>query len=154
MDLPEAYELATSLMAHHGLDGWHFAFDRAKRRAGQTNFRDRRITLSRYITEASTPEQVRDTILHEIAHALVGPNEKHGPKWQERAIRIGATPRASMRGAPQVEGLWEGVCPRGHVIYRHRRPTRPTSCAVCFPRHYSPKYAISWHNRRTGERLT
>lgn len=154
MDSQQAHELAVSLMAQHGLSDWHFGFDRAKKRAGQTNFRDSRITLSQYITAGSTTEQVRDTILHEIAHALVGPQEKHGPKWREQAKKIGATPRASMRGAPQLEGIWVGTCPNGHVIYRHRRPTRPTSCGVCFPRRYSHTYAISWHNRRTGERLS
>lgn len=72
MDIDQARALAQELMAFHGLTGWSFAFDRAKRRAGAAHFDRKQITLSRALTEASDDDAVRDTILHEIAHVLVG----------------------------------------------------------------------------------
>ena len=39
-------------------------------------------------------EQIRDTVLHEIAHAIAGREAGHGPLWKVTARRIGATPRA------------------------------------------------------------
>ena len=39
-------------------------------------------------------EEIRDTVLHEIAHAIAGPEAGHGPLWKATARRIGATPRA------------------------------------------------------------
>ena len=41
---------------------------------------------------------------------------------------------------------WIGVCPTGHVAYRHRRVTRPTSCAKCAPR-FDERYVFSWSRR-------
>ena len=70
MNLKDAEELALSLMRKHGLSHWEFGFDRAKRRFGACNFSKKRISLSKYLTEVNEIEQVRDTILHEIAHAL------------------------------------------------------------------------------------
>ena len=40
------------------------------------------------------PREVRDTILHEIAHALAGAKAKHGPAWKAIARRLGATLKA------------------------------------------------------------
>ena len=40
--------------------------------------------------------EIRDTILHEIAHALAGPEARHGARWKAIARRIDATPRANV----------------------------------------------------------
>ncbi len=39
------------------------------------------------------PSALRDTILHEIAHALSPLNERHGERWQAKCREIGALPR-------------------------------------------------------------
>ena len=39
-------------------------------------------------------EQIRDTVLHEIAHVIAGREAGHRPLWKVTAQRIGATPRA------------------------------------------------------------
>ncbi|MFD2980356.1 hypothetical protein, partial [Klebsiella pneumoniae] len=41
---------------------------------------------------------------------------------------------------------WVGSCPAGHVTYRHRRPTRPTSCARC-SRTYDARHLFAWTRR-------
>ena len=46
--------------------------------------------------EKSGGAEIRDTVLHEIAHALVGPEARHGPEWKAIAKRLGATPRANV----------------------------------------------------------
>ena len=79
MNLFEASILARSLMSEHGLADWGFAFDHARRRFGACNYTRRRITLSRPLTLLNGIDEVRDTILHEIAHALC-PGDKHGPR--------------------------------------------------------------------------
>ncbi len=45
----------------------------------------------------------RQTILHEIAHALTLSEPGHGPEWQNTALRIGCTPS-------HVSCYWD--CPR------------------------------------------
>ncbi|HEY2587403.1 MAG TPA: SprT-like domain-containing protein [Tepidisphaeraceae bacterium] len=78
-------------MAQHGLAGWSFRFDHAKRRFGSCQHRERTITLSRPLVLLNDVAEVRDTILHEIAHALT-PGDGHGPKWRAACRRVGARP--------------------------------------------------------------
>lgn len=132
MDLTEARALARSLMAQHGLTGWRFEFDRAKRRAGVCRHGQKVIGLSAPITRLHPEAEVRDTILHEIAHALAGPRAGHGPAWVATARRIGCSgERCVSEDVPTVPGDWVGVCPRGHVADRHRRPERVLLCGRC-----------------------
>jgi predicted SprT family Zn-dependent metalloprotease len=91
MNLHEAQILARDLMTTHGLAGWSFRFDHARRRFGCCNYTHKRISLSRPLTLLNPIEQVRDTILHEIAHAMT-PGKNHGPEWRAACARIGAKP--------------------------------------------------------------
>ena len=74
--LADAIELATKLMREHGLTGWRVKLDHARRRAGQCDYNTKVISLSRLYVRNAEKNHIRDTILHEIAHALVGPH--HG----------------------------------------------------------------------------
>ena len=127
-------------MADHGLATWAFRFDRAVRRAGQTNFTTRTISLSKPLTELCDEAQVRDTILHEIAHALAGPAHGHDQTWRSIASSLGARPRARNH-FPQVPGRYVAVCPNGHRHTRHRKPRGQVSCGWC-SRTYSEKHRL------------
>ena len=86
--------MARRLMDEHGLTGWTLAFVEAKRRLGDCHFRHHVIRISRAHALEGSEEQIRDTVLHEIAHAIAGHEAGHGPLWKVTARRIGATPRA------------------------------------------------------------
>ena len=86
--------MARRLMEEHGLLDWTLAFVEAKRRLGDCHYRDRVIRISRAHALQGSEEQIRDTVLHEIAHAIAGPEAGHGPLWKATARRIGAMPRA------------------------------------------------------------
>lgn len=143
MELDRARDLALDLIEQHGLD-WKFGWDHARRRAGQTDFTNRRITLSKHLTPLCSPEQVRQTVLHEIAHALVGPGHGHGPVWQAKAKEVGADPRRTT-GAdfPTLAAPWRAVCSAGHTHERFRLPRRDVSCGYC-SRTYSDRHVLSW----------
>jgi hypothetical protein len=96
MDLHEAQSLALELMEKHGVTaaGWTFAFDNTKSRMGVCKYGPRLIAVSRLFAAHATESEVRDTILHEIAHVLAGPDAKHGILWKAHASRLGATPKA------------------------------------------------------------
>lgn len=144
MDLADAYWLAERLVQQHGLDGWTVEFDSAKRRAGVCRFSDRVIGLSAPLTALHDEDRVRDTILHEIAHALVGPRHGHDAVWREAALRIGSTgERCVDAEAPRLRGAWMGVCPAGHLTDRHRRPERVYSCPQC-RRGFSLAHVYTW----------
>lgn len=137
-------------MAEHGLRGWTLAFDRAKRRAGICRFDRREIGLSAPLAVLHTEAEVRDTVLHEIAHALVGPRHGHDAVWRAAARRIGCSgERCVSRDAPELEGAWVGHCPAGHRVTRHRRPDRPAACRRCGPT-FELAHLIEWtHHGRT-----
>ncbi|MFE6966715.1 SprT-like domain-containing protein [Agromyces sp. NPDC057679] len=98
MDINAATALARKLMNEHGLSDWHLALGSAERRMGSCHYRTTTIRLSRLYIAAAEERQVRNTILHEIAHALVGAyvvrglsrvRSGHGPEWKKKAIEIG-----------------------------------------------------------------
>jgi len=88
----DARELAWQLMRLHGLSNWKFEFDHARRRFGSCQSTRKVITLSRPLVLLNDVQQVRDTILHEIAHALT-PGDGHGAKWRRKCAEIGANPK-------------------------------------------------------------
>lgn len=94
MNLIEAEVLIQQEMTKHTMHflGWRFEWDNAKRQFGQCRFGEKIIRMSRVLTELNSREDVLDTILHEIAHALIGPQHHHDVFWQMKAKSIGAKP--------------------------------------------------------------
>ena len=144
MQIDQALALARRLMAEHDLQGWTVVADRAKTRAGVCRFAKRQIGLSRPLTELHSPEEVRDTILHEIAHALVGPEHGHDRVWRAKAREIGSSgERCLSTEAPLVPGAWVGTCAAGHRSTRHKAPTRVMTCGRC-SRRFDVRHLIRW----------
>ncbi|QDU70757.1 SprT family zinc-dependent metalloprotease [Mucisphaera calidilacus] len=135
MDLVEAENLALRLMSEQGLVGWSFGFNHRRRALGICNFTDRRIELSRHFVLRHEVSEVRETILHEIAHAIAGPKAGHGLAWKAACLRLGIAPR--VRGEAEMpEGRWRAVCPGCGVCHsRYRRPMRGRDyyCKACGP---------------------
>jgi hypothetical protein len=108
MDTTTATALATKMMGDHGLTatGWVFKFDGATSRLGLCNYTAKTISMGLTYVLAAEPEQVEQTMLHEIAHALVGcyatkpdgsrllylgqyVKNGHGAAWKMKARQIG-----------------------------------------------------------------
>lgn len=133
MTLGEARSLAESLMARHGLADWSFDFDRARRRLGSCRASHRRITLSAPLTRLNRRGVIRDTILHEIAHALA-PGDGHGPAWRAACRRVGARPeRCAVDGEVVLPPApYALVCDRCGARYaRFRRSRGRYLCGRC-----------------------
>jgi len=100
MQLIDAKTLALETMRLHNLSGktgWSFHFDESTHRFGSCNITKKVITLSSRLTSNNGIEEVKDTILHEVAHALDYIETKHwghGPTWKRICVRIGAKPKA------------------------------------------------------------
>ena len=138
---------ANALIALHLDETWSFGFDNAKTRAGLCNFTAKRITVSRYLAARFEDDEIHQTLLHEVAHAIAGPRVGHGPRWRAIAADLGYVGGRLHDGPIASEyAPWVGTCPAGHVIHRYRRPTRPMACGRC-SRRYDPRFAISWAQR-------
>lgn len=90
----EVHRLAAKLMDEQGLTdyGWRFELSTTKHRVGECNHTKKRIRYSIHCVKETPIEEIKDTILHEIAHALVGPGHGHNRVWQAIAIAVGARP--------------------------------------------------------------
>lgn len=87
-DLDEIRTLAITLMFEHKLNGWKFVFTTAVRQYGHCSHRQKVIGISKHISPMNSLEETRNTILHEIAHALVGPGHGHDQVWKNMAVEI------------------------------------------------------------------
>lgn len=88
-----AQELIDEHLGHCEIP-WRLTWNNRRRQLGCCSYWPREISLSIPNTLASPMEEVIDTILHEIAHALAGYGAQHGPKWKAIARELGAIPKA------------------------------------------------------------
>jgi hypothetical protein len=145
MTLQDAKAMALTLMDAHGLQDWTFAFDRAVRRFGTCNRAMRRITLSAPLVKLNSEAEVRDTILHEIAHARS--RGGHGRSWRREAARLGCRVRACYTGdVATPTPPFVGECPRcGRLSRGHRRSK--VACGPCCKRYNNDRYTSAFRLR-------
>lgn len=114
----------------HGLSKWRFQFDHSTRRAGCCNYHDRVISISFDLARNGLDADIRDTILHEIAHALVGKKHNHDAVWQAKAREIGCSGDRTHRlelSPPRYHVRCENHC----WTHTAHRQTRRLICRTC-----------------------
>jgi len=125
----EIERLARQLMADHGFSHIPLRWSNGKRILGAVRFlrvthQPIDLTLSKIMLPLLPEDQVRDVILHEIAH-LMTPGEGHGPRWKAACRQIGAKPERTTTVPQEVKAATAKhtlVCQKcGHEVYIHRR---------------------------------
>jgi len=149
MELSRAKNLAFNLMLEHGLiqSGWQFEFDNARRRFGVCRFRTKRIGLSQHLVALNYEAKVKDTILHEIAHALVGAKHGHDWVWKRKAIEIGCNGERCYSSAEvnTPQSRYIALCVGCNTTHKkHRAPKTSASCGKCSGGRYNPTYKLEW----------
>ena len=154
MTIDKAKQLAINLMTKHGLieKGWSLRFDKAKRRYGCCMHSRRIISLSSPLTQIRQDDNVKNTILHEIAHALVGGGHGHDDVWRTKALEIGCNGQRCSNDV-SLKGNWVGECPNGHVYYKHRISKSQRSCGICYPKKFNEKYLITFKKKKHEQHL-
>lgn len=119
--------------------GWSAKVGSAKKQLGSCHYRTKNIYISLPLANLTGEEQLEDTILHEIAHAIAGSKAGHGPAWKAVCREIGANPNRTVELDPgQVDELykWESRCPTcessgiGRGIKKHHRRGK-LRCGYC-----------------------
>ncbi|VGO14923.1 hypothetical protein PDESU_03493 [Pontiella desulfatans] len=123
-------QLALELMAQHGLKGWRFKFDHSTRRAGSCHFREKLITLAFDLARNGTDEDIRDTILHEIAHALVGRKHNHDATWKAKAKEIGGSGERTHR-LQFAPPRWNVTCENRCWTHTAQQRNPKLICSTC-----------------------
>ena len=73
------------------LRGWKLSVQNFHKNAGITWYTTKRIQLARRMLHVFSTKQVIDTILHEIAHALLPISAGHGPAWARLHRSLGGS---------------------------------------------------------------
>ncbi len=124
----EARTIAARLLREHGLDemGWTFKLDKAKRRAGLCDYEVRVISISGPQLNSLSYAGSLDTILHEVAHALL-PHHGHDQDWKDLFLALGGNGKRLTQAEEILVPLKPsvvGTCPAcGIEIPRYRRPS-------------------------------
>ena len=137
--------MACALMRKHGLDSsWSFTIDHnATARGGQTRHRSKQIGLSLAYIKVATKDEIKNTVLHEIAHAIVGPGHGHDDVWKAVFIGIGGDGSRCMservsQALRETTANYRVVClDNGHFLgYRKRRSNIVNTkvCGICSSR--------------------
>lgn len=102
-------QFANLLLQQSGLaaQGWRFSINTNRSRLGVCRYRGKSIEISQFHL-TSDDREIRNTLLHEIAHALVGPGHGHGPVWKAKAREIGCT--GERCGKMDAPSKYTGVC--------------------------------------------
>lgn len=170
----EIFALARELMQKHGIGHWDLKWINSHSYAGLcwTHFwhtdpsRSRgKIELSWNFFEVFSDFDIKDTILHEIAHALTptpiqrtstGRTRRihHGAEWKAKAKEIGCSGERCVRQeANQPKSKYRGVCPNGHESRRSRltwNAKHGSSCGKCDNK-FNPRYMYDWYSNDTGK---
>lgn len=110
--------------------GWTFGFDLAPSRAGVCRYNERRIDLSVSYCLTATRSEIEDTILHEIAHAIVGPRHNHNAVWKAKAREIGCAGERCHRVQHSIP-KWVGECGCGQQWFRQTLQRRMIGNRIC-----------------------
>lgn len=111
MNRNEAVRLTTNLMNRHGLDSWFFKWSHAKLIHGQCHHSQRKIVLSKHFVDLNDVDCIEQTILHEIAHALVGHGHGHDYVWRMKAREIGVRRPAPTKYSNMPSFRYTASCP-------------------------------------------
>ena len=140
--------------------GWSFRWDRAKRRFGCCDYTNKKISISRHLAKLNEFEQGKDTVLHEIAHALAGRQAGHGPVWIQACQKVGARPERcySTQEVQTPQARYVRYCPtclRVRPLYR--KSNKKFACGRCCKQYnngqYSEKFALRVVKREQFEAI-
>lgn len=74
----------------HSLSDWHIRLTTNMNILGFCSYKDKCIILNQFHIETHPEPEIKNTILHEIAHALT-PNHGHDDTWHDKARELGCT---------------------------------------------------------------
>lgn len=131
MNRTTAHSRMQDLMDENGLTGWTFTWIKAKTTLGLCNHTKRELSLSTHLVDNNEWPEVRKVVVHEIAHALAGPNHGHDRHWRIICLTLGGDGKRCSAAAT-VAPTWVATCPGcKRTTGQHRAPLRVKACGSC-----------------------
>jgi predicted SprT family Zn-dependent metalloprotease len=132
-ELAALAQRARALLEQHHLTGWSFQFDNGRKRAGCCQYATQVISLSYAFAQKVPEAEITDTLLHEIAHALVGKAHNHDEMWRAKAQEIGCSGRRC-HALQFVPPRYIVTCERHCWVATADRRRRGVVCMECHGR--------------------
>ena len=149
MERKEIILMARDLMSKYSeLSLWRFSFNNRKKSFGVCSYTTRTISISSYLCDSMTDIAIKDTLIHETAHALtIG--HGHDYVWRRKCAELGGVPQRtaslskSLRDGAILQSKYTLTCPCcGYKIPKHRAIKHSTSCGICHPGGYSENFKM------------
>ena len=141
MEFREAVDKSREMLKEYCPD-YSFDVNGAKNRCGLCNYRKKTIELSEHFIKLNDWPIVKNTLLHEIAHALTK-GEGHNYVWKAKCEELGMVNVKRLNTRAQM--------PRGNIIYQcincdnqfnlHKRIKRKRACTVCCNKYANGRYS-------------
>jgi predicted SprT family Zn-dependent metalloprotease len=137
MEFNAALKIARELIDAHGYAHVPIKKDNSfKRIAGccQTGFSVLYFTFSKRLVPLLSDADLRDTILHEIAHAKVGYGHGHDNAWKLAALAVGARPErcaTQVMDAHAIGYKYVAACNCGPIHGKQRMSYKRFKCGRC-----------------------
>lgn len=136
MELNLAVELTKEELKKYNLQDWAVRFNDRRCSFGLCSYHEKTIYLSKHLVELNTVERVMNTVLHEIAHAILGPGHGHNNEWKKLCLQIGGDGIRCYTEAntvtPKLEHKYTYVCTScGLEIVKTYKMQRPRACGKC-----------------------
>ena len=144
MKLYQAETLAKNLMKEHDLDSWNFVFNnRIFTDVGRCKYSSKTLSLSKPLTKINDIEFVKNTMLHEIAHALCGRGTGHSKIWKTKCLELGIKPERLIKinKIKMPKPKYVIKCPNCHnQTPRFRKMGKELACRLCCKKYNHGKY--------------
>jgi len=129
------------------LSGWVLDFSNRKRTLGHCNCTKKIISISNAYLKINLFPAMKDTLLHEIAHALQFEKTgktNHGKVWKTIALDVGCRPIrcADLSEVNLPAAKYLGTCPCcGNKTNFYRKVSKVYSCNICSNK-FDPRYIL------------
>jgi predicted SprT family Zn-dependent metalloprotease len=125
--------LLEQLMVKNELEGWKYGFCDSVCCGGWTEYDNKKILISRDLINAKNTSfsDIKDVVLHEIAHAIDECKNNHGPIWWKISKDIGCklkTERCIKFKVPLYRFRYILNCPKGCTKNKTFKPRKYEYC--------------------------
>jgi predicted SprT family Zn-dependent metalloprotease len=114
MNKDYAIKLTKKHLIKNCLYEWEVKLNNTRSCNGSCNYNKKTIFLSNFLVDTATDEDILDTILHEIAHAIdfkTRGKSNHDWKWKKIAKQLGANPKRCANKMVGVKLKYNFCCP-------------------------------------------